>query len=139
LLREDLRATDTKEGCASGDCGACTVVLSRPDGSHSHTVNSCIRMAHSAHGLKVTTACDLSADGKLHPVQQAMVDHHASQCGFCTPGFVMSLYDLYQRAAPFWMPLVPCTYTHDPKLSNPLPKERHLATTQTRITPCPIH
>ncbi len=98
LLREDLRATETKEGCASGDCGACTVVLSRPDGSHSHTVNSCIRMAHSAHGLQVTTAADLSGDGQLHPVQQAMVDHHASQCGFCTPGFVMSLYDLYQRA-----------------------------------------
>jgi xanthine dehydrogenase small subunit len=98
LLREDLRATDTKEGCASGDCGACTVVLSKPDGSGSHTVNSCIRMAHSAHGLQVTTAADLSGDGQLHPVQQALVDHHASQCGFCTPGFVMSLYDLYQRA-----------------------------------------
>ena len=98
LLREDLRATDTKEGCASGDCGACTVVLSKPDGSGSHTVNSCIRMAHSAHGLQVTTAQDLSSDGQLHPVQQALVDHHGSQCGFCTPGFVMSLYDLYQRA-----------------------------------------
>jgi xanthine dehydrogenase small subunit len=55
-------------------------------------------MAHSAHGLQVTTASDLSANGQLHPVQQALVDHHASQCGFCTPGFVMSLYDLYNRA-----------------------------------------
>jgi len=97
LLREDLRTTDTKEGCASGDCGACTVVLSKLDGSGSHTVNSCIRMAHSAHGLQVTTVADLASQGQLHPVQQAMVDHHASQCGFCTPGFVMSLYDLYQR------------------------------------------
>ena len=89
VLREDLRATDTKEGCASGDCGACTVVLGQ--GEEAHTVNSCIRMAHSAHGLQVTTASDLSANGQLHPVQQALVDHHASQCGFCTPGFVMSL------------------------------------------------
>ena len=96
LLREELRATDVKEGCAAGDCGACTVVLGQ--GDNSHTVNSCIRMAHSAHGLQVTTASDLSAHGHLHPVQQALVDHHASQCGFCTPGFVMSLYDLYQRA-----------------------------------------
>ena len=96
VRREDLRATDTKEGCASGDCGACTVVLGT--GEEAHTVNSCIRMAHSAHGLQVTTASDLAANGELHPVQQALVDHHASQCGFCTPGFVMSLYDLYNRA-----------------------------------------
>ena len=96
VLREDLRLTDTKEGCAAGDCGACTVVLG--SGEQAHTVNSCIRMAHSAHGLQVTTASDLSAYGQLHPVQQAMVDHHGSQCGFCTPGFVMSLYDLYNRA-----------------------------------------
>ncbi|NBX56124.1 MAG: xanthine dehydrogenase small subunit [Betaproteobacteria bacterium] len=95
LLREALHATDVKEGCAAGDCGACTVHLGH--GAQGHTVNSCIRMAHSAHGMTVTTASDLSAQGQLHPVQQAMVDHHASQCGFCTPGFVMSLYDLYQR------------------------------------------
>ena len=96
VLREDLRLSDTKEGCAAGDCGACTVVLGQ--GEQAHTVNSCIRMAHSAHGLQVTTASDLAANGVLHPVQQALVDHHASQCGFCTPGFVMSLYDLYNRA-----------------------------------------
>jgi xanthine dehydrogenase small subunit len=96
ILREELRATDVKEGCASGDCGACTVVIGH--GPQAHTVNSCIRMAHSAHGLQVTTASDLPTNGQLHPVQQAMLDHHGSQCGFCTPGFVMSLYDLYNRA-----------------------------------------
>jgi xanthine dehydrogenase small subunit len=96
ILREELRATDVKEGCASGDCGACTVVIGQ--GSQAHTVNSCIRMAHSAHGLQVTTASDLAPQGQLHPAQQAMLDHHGSQCGFCTPGFVMSLYDLYNRA-----------------------------------------
>jgi len=95
ILREELRATDVKEGCASGDCGACTVVIGH--GAQAHTVNSCIRMAHSAHGLQVTTASDLAPQGQLHPVQQAMLDHHGSQCGFCTPGFVMSLYDLYNR------------------------------------------
>ena len=96
ILREELQATDVKEGCASGDCGACTVVIGH--GPQAHTVNSCIRMAHSAHGLQVTTASDLAPQGQLHPVQQAMLDHHGSQCGFCTPGFVMSLYDLYNRA-----------------------------------------
>jgi xanthine dehydrogenase small subunit len=96
ILREELRATDVKEGCASGDCGACTVVMGQ--GLHAQTVNSCIRMAHSAHGMQVTTASDLAPQGQLHPVQKAMLDHHGSQCGFCTPGFVMSLYDLYNRA-----------------------------------------
>ena len=104
LLREDLRLSATKEGCAAGDCGACTVVVAEPNGSGAspvlrwRAINSCIRPAHAIDGMALWTAADLTAaDGSLHPVQQAMLDHHGSQCGFCTPGFVMSLFGLYQR------------------------------------------
>ncbi|HEY0342373.1 MAG TPA: xanthine dehydrogenase small subunit [Steroidobacteraceae bacterium] len=99
-LREVEHRTGTKEGCAEGDCGACTVVLGEPsaDGSRVEyrAVNSCIRFLPTIDGQELVTVESLSApDGSLHPVQQAMVDHHASQCGFCTPGFVMSLFALY--------------------------------------------
>jgi xanthine dehydrogenase small subunit len=100
LLREDLRLTATKEGCAAGDCGACTVVVAEPvDGRLQYrAINSCIKPAHAIDGQALWTADDLAqADGTLHPVQQAMVACHGSQCGFCTPGFVMSLFALYQR------------------------------------------
>jgi len=100
LLRDDLGLSATKEGCNEGDCGACTVVLGEQRGDHLHysAVNSCIRLAHSIHGLALWTAQDLAApDGTLHPVQQALLDQHASQCGFCTPGFAMSLFGLYQN------------------------------------------
>jgi len=100
VLRDDLGLTATKEGCNEGDCGACTVVLgeARGDRLHYSAVNSCIRLAHSIHGLALWTAQDLSApDGTLHPVQQALLNQHASQCGFCTPGFAMSLFGLYQN------------------------------------------
>lgn len=100
LLREDLRLTATKEACAAGDCGACTVVVAEADGEQLRwrTVNSCIKPAHAIDGMALWTASDLApSDGTLHPVQQAMVEHHGSQCGFCTPGFVMSLFGLYQR------------------------------------------
>ena len=100
LLREDLRLTATKEGCAAGDCGACTVVVAEAvDGRlQCRAVNSCIKPAHAIDGQAVWTAADLARpDGTLHPVQQAMVACHGSQCGFCTPGFVMSLFALYQR------------------------------------------
>jgi xanthine dehydrogenase small subunit len=100
LLREDLRLTATKEGCAAGDCGACTVVVAEAQGERLHyrTVNSCIKPAHAVDGLALWTAHDLQApDGQPHPVQQALVEHHGSQCGFCTPGFVMGLFGLYQR------------------------------------------
>ncbi len=100
VLREDLSCTGTKEGCGEGDCGACTVVLGEAEGDSIkyRAINSCIRMAHSVHGLAVWTVEDIAqADGTLHPAQQAMVDCHGSQCGFCTPGFVMSLFGMYQN------------------------------------------
>ena len=100
VLREDLGCSGTKEGCGEGDCGACTVVLGELQGGRVHyrAINSCIRLAHSVDGLALWTVEDIAAqDGSLHPAQQAMVDCHGSQCGFCTPGFVMSLFGMYQN------------------------------------------
>ena len=100
LLREDLGSTAAKEGCGEGDCGACTVVLSEAiNGKLTHkAVNSCIRLAHSVDGMAVWTAEDVvEPNNNLHPVQDALVQCHASQCGFCTPGFVMSLFAMYQN------------------------------------------
>jgi xanthine dehydrogenase small subunit len=100
-LRLEEGATGTKEACAEGDCGACTVVLARMrDGLVVHEpVNSCILLTGQADGAEVITVEDLSGvDGPLHPVQAAMLEQHGSQCGFCTPGIVMSLYALHQTA-----------------------------------------
>lgn len=117
VLREDLHLTAAKEGCGEGDCGACTVVIGEPTGGQLsyQAINSCIRLAHSVEGMAVWTAEDIGeaptphrlrgslppagadlASG-LHPAQEAMVQCHGSQCGFCTPGFVMSLFAMYQN------------------------------------------
>jgi xanthine dehydrogenase small subunit len=101
LLREDLRICDAKEGCASGDCGACTVVVAdTTDGENLNfrAINSCIRPAHAVNGMALWSVADLANEGKLHPAQAAIVSQHGTQCGFCTPGVVMSLFSLYQRS-----------------------------------------
>jgi len=100
FLRIDRRLTGTKEGCAEGDCGACTVLVGRlQDGALRYeAVNACIRFLASVDGCHIVTVEHLRGkDGGLHPVQQAMVDFHGSQCGFCTPGIVMSLYALWME------------------------------------------
>ncbi|MCB1380340.1 MAG: xanthine dehydrogenase small subunit [Alphaproteobacteria bacterium] len=96
-LRLEERSRGTKEGCNEGDCGACTVALGTLRGGKLlvEPVNACILFLAHLDGKELVTVDDLASDGTLHPVQQALVEHHASQCGFCTPGFVMSLFTLY--------------------------------------------
>ncbi len=84
LLREDLHLTGTKEGCGVGECGACTVIV---DGK---AVTSCLIPAAAVEGRTVVTIEGVGQDGKLDPIQEAVLKNHALQCGFCTPGFIMS-------------------------------------------------
>ena len=98
-LRLHRRRVGTKEGCGSGDCGACTVVIASPgeEGTLRHeAINACIAFVGSLHGKCLSTVESLGRGDELHPVQRAMLEEHGSQCGFCTPGFVMSLYALYR-------------------------------------------
>ncbi len=91
VLREALGLTGTKEGCGVGECGACTVIV---DGD---AVDSCLTLALSVAGKRVLTVEGLSQDGKLCALQQAVLDHHALQCGYCTPGFLMSAKALMDK------------------------------------------
>jgi len=91
VLREDLNLPGTKIGCGVGDCGACTVILNgRP-------VNSCLVLAVQAHEGDITTIEGVSKGQRLHPIQQAFIEHGAVQCGFCTPGMVLSAKHLLER------------------------------------------
>jgi carbon-monoxide dehydrogenase small subunit len=84
LIREDLNLTGAKEGCGQGECGSCTVIM------NGKTVNSCLVPAVEADGQEILTIEGLSDNGRLHPIQEAFVSHSGMQCGFCTPGMIMS-------------------------------------------------
>jgi carbon-monoxide dehydrogenase small subunit len=93
VLRDTLGLTGTKKGCDEGECGSCTVLI---DGE---AVLSCLLLAVEAQGKRITTIEGLAKDGQLHPLQQAFIDHGAIQCGFCTPGLILSAKALLDRNA----------------------------------------
>jgi carbon-monoxide dehydrogenase small subunit len=91
VLRDDLHLTGTKESCGEGVCGSCTVLV---DGT---PVRSCLTLAVAVEGKEITTIEGLSEGGKLHPIQEAFVNHHAIQCGFCGPGMILTAYALLKE------------------------------------------
>ena len=100
FIRTKLKKTGTKEGCAEGGCGACTVVLGELKKNEIiyKAINACIAFTPTLQGKQLLVVEDLVTEkGDLHPVQEAMVKYHGSQCGFCTPGFVMSLFSMYKN------------------------------------------
>src|SRR5579871_4548944 len=102
FLRRELLLPGTKVVCAEGDCGACTVRVGRPEetGLRYQTADACILFVHQLDGRHVVTVEGLADGDRLTPVQQAMVDHHGSQCGYCTPGFVMALTGMLEDRPP---------------------------------------
>ena len=92
FLRGELALTGTHVGCEHGVCGACTILW------NGRSVRSCIILAVQADGSELTTIESMATDGELHPIQQAFIEEHGLQCGFCTPGFVMSLRELLERS-----------------------------------------
>jgi carbon-monoxide dehydrogenase small subunit len=92
FVREDLRLTGTHVGCEHGVCGACTIIM---DG---RTVRSCLMFAVQADGSELLTVEGLAKDGELHPIQQAFWDQHGLQCGFCTPGMLMTIYEFVEKS-----------------------------------------
>ena len=96
-VREQLSLTGSKEGCGTGDCGACSMILREPQDERGRLVTSCLMLAPEADGCEVTTIEGIARNGDLHPVQQAFIDSGGVQCGFCTPGMIMAAKALLDR------------------------------------------
>ncbi len=96
-VREQLSLTGSKEGCGTGDCGACSMILREPQDERGRLVTSCLMLAPEADGCEVTTIEGIARNGDLHPVQQAFIDSGGVQCGFCTPGMIMAAKALLNR------------------------------------------
>jgi len=96
-IRERLRLTGAKEGCGTGDCGACSMLVRGPQDERARLITSCLMLAVQADGCEVTTIEGLVSNGNLHPVQKAFIEKGGVQCGFCTPGMIMAAADLLER------------------------------------------